>query len=148
MTERRLGGCHDWGLVYASIVRELGYPAVMVDTASLAWLKQKQAGQKGSYVGHVFVEVYLAGIWMLVDSTNNWYVEAAYDPANPVIPLKGNVAGANEEDYGFYVMRKGVDSWDYGIRSNSELTRLMDETASTLKLDTLRYPAYNFQRFK
>jgi|YNPBryantNP2012_1023418.scaffolds.fasta_scaffold05148_6 hypothetical protein len=146
--ERRLGGCHDWGLVYASIARELGYPAVMVDTASIAWAKQFQAGQKGPCVGHVFVEVFVDSKWVLVDSTNNWYVESGYDPANTVIPLRGSIAGANEEAYGFFVMRKGVDTWGYGIRSNQELMRLMEDSAQQLKIEALVYPSYNFQRFK
>jgi hypothetical protein len=56
LAERRLGGCHDWGLVYASVARELGYPVVTIDTASITWAKQFQSGQKGAYVGHVFVK--------------------------------------------------------------------------------------------
>ena len=57
LAERRLGGCHDWGLVYATVARELGYPVVTIDTASITWAKQFQSGQKGAYVGHVFVSV-------------------------------------------------------------------------------------------
>lgn len=148
MNEKRLGGCHDWGLVFISLVRELGYPAVLVDTASIGWMKQTQAGQKGPYVGHVFVEVYLEGKWVLVDSTNNWYVESGYDPANPVIPLKGKIAGSNEENAGFYVMRKGVDTRGYGIHSNAELMKLMEDTAKQVKVESLTYPEYNFLRFK
>ena len=147
-SERRLGGCHDWGLVYASIARELGYPAVMIDTLSITWAKQFLSGQKGSYVGHVLVEVYVGGKWVLVDSTNNWYVENDYDPTNPVIPLKGNIAGSNEENVGFYVMRKSADTWGYGIHGNNELTRMMEETARLLKPETFQYLPYAFQRFK
>lgn len=44
--ERRLGGCHDWGLVYASIARALGYPVVMIDTAGLEWAKKFRAGKR------------------------------------------------------------------------------------------------------
>jgi hypothetical protein len=148
MAEHQLGGCHDWGLVFASLARELGYPAVMVDTASIAWVKSVQAGQKGPYVGHVFVEVFVGGRWVLVDPTNNWYVETSYDPANQVIPLKGGISGSTGEIYGFYGLRKGVDTWGYGIRSAAELNRLMDDTARALKLDALNYPSYTFLRFK
>ncbi|MBI5303981.1 MAG: hypothetical protein HY868_17735 [Chloroflexi bacterium] len=143
MKERRLGGCHDWGLVYASVARDLGYPVVMIDTAGIAWAKRFLANQKGGYAGHVFVEVFVAGKWVLVDSTNNWYVETGYDPANPVIPINmGN------ETEGLFVMRKGVDTWGYGIRSNNELTRLMEESARQIKLELLQYPPYIVQRFK
>lgn len=143
MKERRLGGCHDWGLVYASIARDLGYPVVMIDTAGIAWAKRFLANQKGGYAGHVFVEVFVAGKWVLVDSTNNWYVETGYDPANPVIPLN-----MSSETEGLFVMRKGVDTWGYNIRSNNELTRLMEETAAQLKIETIKYPPYSFLRFK
>lgn len=148
LAERKLGGCHDWGLVYASVARELGYPVVMVDTASLTWAKQFQTGQKTGYVGHVFVEVFLEGKWVLVDSTNNWYIENGYDPTNSVIPLKGSIAGSSQETLGFYVLRKGRDMWGYGIRSASELNRLMEDSARALEIETLQYPTYNFQRFK
>jgi len=61
-------------------------------------------------VGHVFVEVFVTGQWVLVDSTNNWYVATGYDPANPVIPLRGGVAGSTAETSGFYVLRMGIYS--------------------------------------
>jgi hypothetical protein len=141
--ERRLGGCHDWGLVYASIARELGYPTVMIDTMGIAWAKGFLAGKKGPYLGHVFVEVFVLGKWVLVDSTNNWYVEENYNPADPIIPLK-----MGDETEGLFVIRKGVDTWGYGIRSNNELTRLMEDSARQLKIETLQFPPYNFQRFK
>ena len=143
LKERRLGGCHDWGLVYASLARELGYPTVMIDTMGIAWAKGFLAGKKSPYLGHVFVEVFIAGKWVLVDSTNNWYVEEDYNPANPVIPLK-----MGDETEGLFVMRKGVDSWGYGIRSNQELTRLMEDSARQLKVETIQFPPYNWQRFR
>jgi hypothetical protein len=143
LKERRLGGCHDWGLVYAALARELGYPAVMVDVAGIAWAKGVRAGKRGPYVGHVFVEVFVGGKWVLVDATGNWYVETDYDPANGVIPLK-----MGPETEGMFVMRKGVDPSGYGIRSNAELTRLMVDSAQQLKLESLAFPAYSFQRFK
>ena len=129
------------------MVRELGYPAVMVDTASLPWVQQFQSGQKGPYSGHVFVEVFVERQWLLVDSTNNWVVTQGYDPANPIIPLKGDASGSNTEIYGFITLRKGTDTWGYGIRSAAELNRLMEEHARQLKLDVLQFPDYHFQRF-
>jgi hypothetical protein len=148
LTQRRLAGCHDWGLVFAAAARELGYPAVMVDTVSITWAGQLQAGQKGPYVGHVFVEVFVNEKWVLVDSTNNWYVETGYDPTNPVIPLRMGNDGTGPGTYGLYVMRKGVDTWGYGIQSNAELQHLMEDTARQLKIDGLVYPGYVFQRFQ
>jgi hypothetical protein len=140
LADRHLGGCHDGGLVYASLARELGYPTVVVDALGLAWAKQFQSGEQGSYAGHVFVEVYVNGKWVLVDSTNNWYVASGYDPSNPIIPLG--------EKGGYYVMRKGLDTWGYGVMDAKSLNKLMEETARQLDLGTLVYPQYEFQRFR
>jgi transglutaminase-like putative cysteine protease len=148
LAERRMGGCHDFGLVFAAVVRELGYPAVMIDTYSIAWIEQFQAGTAQSHIGHVYVEVYLDGRWVLVDPTNGWYVEADYDPTHPTIPLKGAIAGSTDEVYGFYADRKGVDSWGYGVTSLAELTQAMDDLATQLDLASVFYPTYKFEQFK
>ena len=147
LVERQLGGCHDYALVYTAVVRDLGYPAVMADSYSIAWIEQFQAGEQDQHIGHVFVEVYVGGRWVLVDPTNGWYVESGYNPADPVIPLKGAVAGSSVEIYGFYVDRKGSDTWAYGITNVSELTQAMDELASQLDLAAIVYPEYVFERF-
>lgn len=146
LEERRLGGCHDYGLVYAAVARELGYPAIMVDTVSIVWVGQFKAGEADSHIGHVFVEVHVDGKWVLIDSTNGWYVDDGYDPANPIIPLKGRIAGTSEERYGFYVDRKGTDTWAYGIHSLAELTQAMDELARRLDMEGIVYPDYTFER--
>lgn len=148
LVERRLGGCHDYALVYAAAVRHLGYPAVMIDSYSIVWIEQFQDGHEGQHVGHVFVEVHLMGKWVLVDPTNGWYVEYGYNPADPVIPLKGRIAGSTNEIYGFYVDRKGSDTWAYGITSLSELTEAMDELARQLNRETVAYPEYVFEHFR
>jgi hypothetical protein len=147
LESRRLGGCHDHGLVYAAVARELGYPAIMARTSSIAWMEGFQAGKQGPHVGHVFVEVYLDGRWVLIDSTNGWYVEEGYDPTDPVIPLKGPIAGSSEEIYGFYVERKGIDTWGFGIHSPEENTQAMDELAQVLDLGRIVYPEYEIMRF-
>ena len=149
LEDRRLGGCHDYGLVYAAVVRELGYPAIMVSTASIAWIERFQADEEEAelHIGHVFVEVYIDDKWILIDPTNDWCVEGGYDPAEAVIPLKGYIAGSDEEMYGFYVEHKGIDIWDFGIHSQAESTRSMDELARQLNLENIEYPNYIFQSF-
>lgn len=147
LAERQLGGCHDHGLVYAAVARELGYPAVMARTVSIAWIERFQDGEKGPNVGHVFVEVFLASRWVLIDSTNGWYVELGYDPTNPVIPLKGNVAGSDDEAFGFYSERKGVDTWTFGIHSPADSNQAMEALGRQLDLKTIAYPTYAFARF-
>lgn len=148
LVERRLGGCHDHGLVYAAAARELGYPALMARTNSIAWVERFQAGgEQESYVGHVFVEVYLNGRWLLVDATNGWYVKEKYDPANPVIPLRGQVASSSDELYGYYVERKGIDIWSFGIHSPDESFQAMADFARQINLESITYPKCRFQNF-
>ena len=148
LEEGRLGGCNDHGLVYVAVARELGYPAVLVITNSIAWMELYQMGEAEQYVGHVFVEVYLDGRWVLIDSTNGWYVEEGYGPSNPVIPLQGSIAGSSEEVFGFYVTNKGIDQWDMGIRSRSDRYVTMEEVASLIALESLEYPTYTFESFR
>lgn len=149
LEKRRLGGCHDHGLVYAAVVRELGYPAIMIRTVSIAWVEQFQADEEKAklHIGHVFVEVYVDDKWVLIDSTNGWYVEDGYDPADAIIPLKGNIAGSSKEIYGFYVECKGIDIWAFGIHSPAESTEAMDELARQLNLEDIVYPDYAFRQF-
>jgi hypothetical protein len=147
LSDRKLGGCHDYGLVFTAAVRELGYPAVMIDSYSIAWIEQFQQGEGDIHIGHVFVEVYLVDEWILVDPTNGWYVETGYDPSNPVIPLKGPIAGSSKEIYGFYIGLKGLDTWAYGISSNTELTQAMDSMAPEIDLLSITYPDYHFWHF-
>lgn len=138
LLSKRLGGCHDFALVFAAITRVLGYPAVMVDTAGIDWIKNSTAGAKGPYTGHVFVEVYVDGRWILVDATNGTFVADGYDPGNPAIPL----------GKGYYVMCKGADTWGYGINSNQQLQQLMNETAQRLQGVALAMPEYEVRRWK
>lgn len=147
LTDRQLGGCHDHGLVYAAVARELGYPAIMVRTVSIAWVEQFLAGEKGPHVGHVFVEVYLNDKWILIDSTNGWYLTEGYNPADPVIPLRGSIAGSTDEIYGFYVERKGIDTWTFGIHSPRESSQAMEAFAHEVTFDDIVYPVYEFQHF-
>ena len=129
---KSLGGCHDFALVFAAITRLLGYPAVMVDTVGIDWINTPIAGAKARYTGHVFVEVFVDGRWILVDATNGPHVAGGYDPQNPAIPI----------GQGYYVMRKGSDTWGYGINSNRQLQQLMEETAEKLAGVTVAMPTY------
>lgn len=85
---------------------------------------------------------------MDLDRPDQWLaLEKDYDPGNPVIPLKGNIAGQTEEIYGFYVERKGVDIWDMNIHIQVESGESMDGLASRLEMDSIVYPSYNFKIF-
>lgn len=131
---RYLSGCHDWALLFSSVLRKLGYPALMADAAGIKWARE-YAGS-GDFSGHVLAEAYIEGRWMLIDATSGRYVRN-YDPYNPVLPLR--VGG---EDAGLYVMFKGLDPQSYGIAGNYELREKMKAFALRLPGLALKYPAY------
>lgn len=147
LTESRLGGCHDYGLVYAAVVCELGYPTVMVRTNSLAWVKRFHAEEPEPYIGHIFVEIFLNDTWIIIDPTNGWYVKDFYDPSNPVIPLKEQEADSRDMFYGYFVERKGIDIWSMGIHNPTESFQAMEDFAHHLNLDSISYPDYKFLNF-
>lgn len=146
LASKRLSGCHDFALVFAAVARELGYPAVIVETADVGWITHFRKGEEGPHVGHVFVEVFLTDKWILVDSTRGNYVERGYDPANPVFraPGGGYYGGTTT---GYYVMWKEVDTIASGIHSNEENTAAMDAFAAGVDPTTVTYPAYTWRRF-
>ena len=113
---RVIGGCHDFGLLISSILRYNNIPCIMVDTASISW-----ATGKSGFAGHVFLEVYIDGKWILLDSVQQLLV-AEYDNDNPIVPitLKENIDG-------YFVMLKGIDTDDYGINSLGDLKTHMIE---------------------
>lgn len=134
LKDRHLSGCHDWALLFSSVLRRLGYPALMADAAGIKWARGYDG--KGGFAGHVFAEAYLEGRWMLIDANTGRYVRN-YDPRNPVIPLR--VGG---ETAGLYVMFKGADPLSYGITGNNDLVEKMKLFAARLPELRLKYPAY------
>ena len=146
LASRRLGGCHDYALVYAAVARELGYPALMVDTANVEWIKRFQKGEQGPHVGHVFVEVFLIDKWVLVDPTGGPYVENGYDPTKPAFREAGggDYGGASN---GYYAMWKGIDTRACGVHSNEDNTHAMDSFARQVDVTTVTYLAYVWKVF-
>lgn len=116
---RVLTGCHDWGLMLSSLLRSAGYPAVMVDTAGAEWMAKARTGApQNEFDGHVFVEAFISGSWVLLDSVSPRYLEN-YDPSSPLIPLE---VGSQKS---YVVMFKGVDPAGYGVGANNALGQEM-----------------------
>ena len=104
-------GCHSLALILSSILREFGFPAVMIETAMVQWGYDYNAGIVQSFSGHVMSEIYVENKWMLLDN-NCTYVEE-YDTMNPFISTM------NTQKKGYFVYAKGVDIWDYSDRDDS-----------------------------
>lgn len=109
---RVLCGCSDFALVQIALFRGLGIPSRMVITCNVDWIECYRRDRLVLSEGHSFIEVYLEDGWHLVDSTYRWLF-SGYDP------------GARYYPHGEVFCRRGRDFWDMGIRTMSDLDRLL-----------------------
>lgn len=138
ITSRTLTGCHDSALVMSAVLRSSGVPALMADTAAIQWAEDYQAGKTQSFAGHVFVEAYIAGRWVLIECGSATYA-SDYDPSNPVITCP-----TLPDPKGYYVIARGLDPAGYDVTSVEVLNRRMREFANQLPSKTLQFPKYQW----
>jgi len=98
-------GCHSLSLIISSVLREFGFPAIMIETADVQWGYNYHDGTTTNFSGHVMSEIYVGGKWILLDN-NCTYIED-YDPTNPFI------SKMHRPTAGYFVFAKGVDIWEY-----------------------------------
>lgn len=137
---KKLSGCSDNALVLSAVARYLGYPTVMIDTAGIDWAEKFQLGLTTSYVGHVFVEVYIDDNWILVDPTSGKFIRM-YDTSNPVLPIT-----TKDEKIGFYALLKGKDMWDYGVTEPDMLKTKLKTFAKSFDKGKIDTPSYQIER--
>ncbi|MFW6056082.1 MAG: transglutaminase domain-containing protein [Chloroflexota bacterium] len=142
MERGSLSGCHDHGIVLASVLREYGLPAVMVDAAGMQWASDYNAGTTERFIGHIFLEIWLGTEWILLDSTSGEYL-VGYDPCDPVIPVTKSI-----EPLGYYALLKGLDPADYGVHSIDDLKTHMDSFPARAETTDLTFPAYEQHRLQ
>ncbi len=140
MERGSLSGCHDHGIILASVLREYGLPVVMVDAAGIQWASDYIAGTTDRFVGHVFLEIWTGTEWILLDSTSGDYL-VGYDPCEPVIPINKNT-----EPLGYYALLKGLDPADYGVHSIDDLKTHMDAFSARVETTELAFPEYAQRR--
>ncbi|MEN8115410.1 MAG: transglutaminase domain-containing protein [Bacteroidota bacterium] len=121
-------GCHSQALIISSILREFGFPVVMIETASIVWAKEYNKGTNQGFAGHVMSEVYVLGKWILLDN-NCTYVED-YDVMNPYISTMDKNYQYNKQ--GLFVYTKGIDIWEYGVRSHEDTHKKMIQFATNI----------------
>jgi len=129
-------GCHTQALIISSILRKFGFPAVMIETASVQWGFEHNAGIDEYFAGHVMSEIYVDDKWILFDN-NCTYVEE-YDNMNPFIPT------TNPHHKDLFVLAKGFDTWDYYEKAGAETDEMMMEFADNIYcyadlLNTVKY---------
>ena len=90
---KKMTGCTDYAILFATFARQLGIPTTFLQTAEMGWLEKLKFGKNGNTnFGHAFCECYLAGKWILVDPSCGKF-EMEYNPQK--IELSYTVGGCN-----------------------------------------------------
>lgn len=118
-------GCHSAALVISSVLREFGFPTIMIETASIAWAYDYNYNTNQAFVGHVMTEVYVEDRWILLDN-NCTYVED-YNSMNSFIPT-----ASQESSQGLFTYAKGIDIWNYGVKDESDTHGMMINFANNI----------------
>ena len=108
---RTFYGCYSLALIISSVLREFGFPAIMIETADVQWVYDYHAGKVDYFAGHVMSEIYVENNWILLDNNGFWVKD--YDPLNPFIPQLHYPPEA------YFVFAKGIDTWDYSNKDDS-----------------------------
>ena len=126
---RKIYGCHSASLILASVLREFGYPAILIDTSSIDWAYKYNSGTADGMVGHVMTEVFVEGRWILLDTSGKYITN--YNPKILFIPPEHKDEGPSPK--GLFVMRKGIDHWSYGVTKPEDVEKLMKAFAKEVK---------------
>jgi hypothetical protein len=135
---RKLSGCHDHALIVAGILRLLGYPVIMVDTADINWAKNYSNNPQAGFIGHVVLEVFVENKWILLDPSGGFF-STVYDHDSPVIKteFRNNISE-------LYVLFKGLDTNEYGIHSGDDLRDHLINFADNIDKINLNGQKYNY----
>jgi hypothetical protein len=90
----------------------------------LSWAKGYVDGGKTGFDGHIFVEAYLDGKWILLNSTKPQMI-SEYNPQNPLLGFSLNGSA-------YFVMFKGIDPWDNGIYGDEDMQSAMKAGAKLM----------------
>lgn len=125
-TEKTLTGCHDWGIVLAATLRAFGIPAIYIDAASVSWASKYVSGKEAlPFYVHVFIEAWIDDRWVLLNSTKPETI-LSHDFNDSLIDFQ---VGDNSR---YYVMFKGLDPLDYGLRSAKDMRASMMVASKTI----------------
>jgi hypothetical protein len=122
------GGCADHAVVFGALARACAIPCVWVKTMDVDWIREFRAnrGKCSSWRGHVYLEVYLRGRWVLLDATQLVLYED-YRTAERILP--GNR----------YAYDKGSDPYALVLSPRWELWK-KQTAASFVDFDLSRLP--------
>lgn len=106
--------------------------------------REKQRGKgnaKQGFKGHAFVEAYVDGRWILINSTSTEYVPTKYDPSNPAIPMPNPA-----EPIGYYAYSKGLDQASTGVHSMKDSRKKMLAIIPVIAGKQIVMPPYVIER--
>jgi len=84
--EKTYGGCADQGIVCGVLLKGAGIPVIWVKTMDVSWIWDFKKGRKfKSWSGHVFLEVYVDGKWMLLNPGAK-LIYKDYSPKTRILP--------------------------------------------------------------
>jgi hypothetical protein len=131
LESRKVAGCHDIGVVFAALARARGLTVNYMQTFNIEDIQNYQRNPQsiGAASGHVFCDVWLDDHWVLVDPGAPCYYEG-YDLNNKYFP------GVK------VIYKKGLDSWDIGIKSFSDMTKATREVVERGEILDYLEPSY------
>lgn len=133
-------GCHTAALIISSILREFGFPTVMIETAAVGWAYDYNNNSNQGFVGHVMTEIYVSDKWILLD--NNCTFVEDYDCMNPFISTTKKEYPYNQQ--GLFTYAKGIDIWDYGVRDESDTHSMMINFANNIGCFEDKFNSVNY----
>ncbi len=96
---KKASGCGDLAVVFCTLVRAKGIPAIFVEMPYKGWLEKEF---DGNWTNHVLAKIFIDGKWYWVD------------------PTRGNVGVGGPRQVGggidYVKLSEGIDSWSLGIR--------------------------------
>ena len=112
LSDGTYGSCADHSVLFGSLSRAVGIPTVWVKTMDADWIREfvRGDGKVTSWRGHVFLEVFIRGKWMLLDAIE-LTLQEDYDPRQRILPG------------GRYAYDKGAEPYSLVLSLRSELWR-------------------------
>jgi len=125
-------GCSDIGTILATILREKGVPTVYLQSANIRWIRDllEDNERKRRVSGHIFLEIYIGGTWVLFDSDNG-YLYTGYDYNNNSLPD------------GLYAFSKSLNGQELGSNTTKNNNAIMTELFLNFDLNKYKDPNYN-----
>ena len=118
-------GCTDFALVFITLARAKGIPAIYVETIQQDFLEKVNAGEKvdSPFLGHVFADVYIDGAWKAVDPAGGYFttVDSSCASENKYEGLNGCYNRKEDgENVPYVIYEKGLDFSALGFNNKKD----------------------------